>query len=687
MRPISSNTPITAGYIPPAAVEATAGTSASSSSRTVAHPTLVRTVSRDLQARVLQANTDAQSTESSHLLIAITDTAPQTVNINLNQAAIKLRNLYQQKLRADQALMQPGPSTGIQHDAPLAINKAICTQTFVLEGMAAASARQQNPKAVITYASIKASIEESDHAAGPEASSGYTRLFSDHELCAGDTLENKLNHATATFTAYEEALNNPEVDDQEKQYIRLSYDVFNSSVKELVQEQSKALQNIPKGTPEHVQAQNNLDKAQKVLALVSRDEMLQNLRDKQTAGSMMRGLVGTVPAQTIGTLLSYGYFKSFADDAVTGQDGYSRNNWSQSVTERGGVTGVVAGGTHWVVAEVVNPSVTYLSELAGGRPVKAVDPKLIYPDAPKVISENGVPKELGVEEHAQAQQAVEKRRADFKQAQAAYKIGTVVGDAMGCASFAFFHASRVFMNGVYGFNAGNIHARAASSAAGNGFLAAGQVYTQLSQTHDGVPTHTLGNPSGATQITNGLKRLNLLNPANLNNLLNKVGGGTEGTIATSMIDTAVAGVSTSTLQGRLVKALGAGVEGAMTLAPFLHTVTAEAETREAQAQQAIHSSNFPRTEMALHGIVHPDSAHIPHTSRTTGSLSRMADNSYQVVRHGMQLVPQLVIDSLALLSSTIQNVPNAVTTAYDKTASALHRLREQSSYAEPLLAP
>jgi len=635
----------------------------------------------------LQANTDAQSTETSHLLITITDTAPQTANINLTQAAKKLRDLYQQKLRDEQALMQPGPSTGSPHDAALAIKKDICTQTFVLEGMAAASARQQNPNAVITYASIKASIEESDRAAGPDASSGYTRLFSDHALFAGGTLEDKLNHATATFTAYEEALKNPDGDDQEKQYIRLSYDVFNSSVKALVQEQRDVLANIPEGTPEHAQAQNNLDKAQKVGALVSSEEMRQNLRDKQTAGSMMRGLVGTVPAQTIGTLLSYGYFKSFADDAVTGQDGYSRNNWSQSVTERGGVTGIVAGGTHWAVAEVVNPSVTYLSELAGGRPVKAVDPKLIYPDAPKVISENGVPKELGVEEHAQAQQAVEKRRADFKQAQAAYKIGTVAGDAMGCASFAFFHASRVFLNGVYGFSAGNIHARSASSAAGSGFLAAGQVYTQLSQTHDGVPTHTLGNPSGATQITNGLKRLNLLNPANLSNLLNKVGGGTEGTLAASLIDTAVAGVSTSTLQGRVVKTLGAGAEAAVTLSTFLNTVTAEAETREAQAQQAIHSSNFPRTEMALHGIVHPDSAHIPHTSRTAGSLTRMADNSYQVVRHGIQLVPQLIMDSMILLASGVQNIPNAVATAYDKTASALHRLREQSSSTEPLLAP
>ncbi len=653
----------------------------------MAHPTLARTVSRDLHARVLQANTDAQSTESSHLLIAITDPAPQTVNINLNQAAIKLRNLYQQKLRADQALTQPGPSTGNQHDAPLEINKAICTQTFVLEGMAAALARQQNPNAVITYASIKTSIEESDRAAGPDASSGYTRLFSDHPLFAGDTLDDKLDHATATFTAYEEALKNPDGDEQEKQYIRLSYDVFKSSVQELVQEQREVLANIPKGTPEHAQAQINLDDAQKVGNLVSNEEIRQNLRDKQTAASMMRGLVGTVPAQAIGTLLSYGYFKSFADDAVTGQDGYSRNNWSQSVSERGGVTGVVAGGTHWVVAEVVNPSVTYLSELAGGRPVKAVDPKHIYPDAPKVISENGVPRELGVEEHAQAQQAVEKRRADFKQAQAAYKIGTVAGDAMGCASFAFFHASRVFFNGVYSFSAGNIHARAASSAAGNGFLAAGQTYIQLSQTHDGVPTHTLGNPSGATQITNGLKRLNLLNPANFSNLVNKVGGGTVGTLATSMIDTSVASVNASTLQGRFVKALGAGAEAVATLAPFLHTVTAEAETREAQAQQAIHSTNFPRTEMALHGIVHPDSAHIPHTSRTTSSLTRMADNSYQVVRHGVQLVPQLVIDSMALLASGVQNVPNAVATAFDKTASALHRLREQSSYTEPLLAP
>lgn len=639
------------------------------------------------------ADLDAEASTSRHSIPQVEPISAQTVSrnqqarsslaANLNQAAENLSNLYQQKLAAD---LQEN-----QHEAAPAINKEICRQTFVLEGMAAALEREQNLKAVITYESIMECIEKNSRTAnGPEGS--YKRLFSDHALFAGRTLEDNLHLATATFKAYEEVLSNLDADDQEKQYIQLSYSVFKDSVQDLVQEQRKALADMQAGMPEHARAQENLDKAIAVEKLVLSEEIRQDLCEKQTFGNLMRGLVGTIPAMGIASLLHFGYLKNMADDTVTGQLGYDHNNWSQSVGERTAVGGLVTGTAYWGITDAVVPSVTYATEFIGGRPVVPVDPKIIYPDAPKVISENGIPRELSAEEHTQKQQEVEKQRAAFKQAQAAFKIGSVAGDVISYLSFGLAQASRVLLDKTLGIDAQSLDVRAVASAVGSAAMGGVMTYKQLNQTFDGVPTYTLGNPKGKKQIMEGFQRLDLTKSANRRNLLAKITGTTEGLAVSNMFDTAVtADIDASTMEGRLVKALATQAGATAMLHPLFSNTSAGAEVKEAQAQQAVSSGPFAGTKTALHGVMHPDSAHIPHTFQERGSMARKAENVFQVARHGAQLVPQLVVDSIDAVATGVQY---AVSTAYNRETSALRagvstlpQLRQRpGGYTEPLLS-
>lgn len=657
----SLNTPLlSSGSIPSAAVEASAAASTSRHSGVQAMPAFARTVSPQLQSRIEQARTGAQGAEFSHV-IDIPDIPRTPQPAHIDKAMGELAFLNKKKMWADR--------TGDQQ-AIARLSRDICQQTFLLEGMVTALEKEKNPDAVITYDRIAQSLRENSPAVA-QGSASYQRLFSDHKLFAGGTLEDKLHQATATFKAYEELLQDKNLDEQEKPYIQLSYGVFKDSVRQLVQEQEHkaALAGMYAGTPGHEQAQADLNKARAVETLVLKDETVQGLRDEKTLKNLGRAVLWSATSGGVASGGHFGVIKSMADDAVTGQPGYSHANWMQSVVQRTLVGGIATGVAFWAVGETVGPVVAYASEKLGGRPVVPVDPKIVYPDAPQVISENGIPRKLSPEEHAKAQQAVEQRRKEFKQAQPAFKLGSLVGDLLGYVSFGGAHAIRGLLGGVAGIDAKTLGARSVASGMGSAVMNAGLTYGQFKQTTpDGIPTHRLGAPKGKQQIADGVKRLNLLESANRRNVLAKTAGVTEGLAFANMLDTAVVNIDGSTLPGRLAKAGATLGEVTAMLVPFFGNATADGEAKEAQAQRAISSGPFPGTETALHGIMHPDSAHIPHTFQEPGSLGRTAENVFQVARHGAQLVPQLIVDSMDALATGTQN---AVSTAYEAGASAL----------------
>lgn len=689
------NTPLISKSVQPVKAKAVAGEPSLHSPSLQATPASSKTVSLNQQSRIVQAHKVAQDAASNHVAetshtISIMDSSSLPNAPEIHQAVKKLTSLYQDKLQANQ-------------EAPTPIYMNICKHTFMLEGIGAALAREKNPDASITYADIMESIQKcSGVDAGVDGNS--VRLFSDHALFARGTLDDQLHQAEATFHAYVEILNSPDLTEQEKQYIKLSYDVFKNSVKNLAGEQKAALANTEAGTPEHDAAQKNLKKFSELEKLVFNKEIRQGLRDKVTWKNLMRGVAGTAPALGVGALLHFGYLRNLASDFVTKQPNYNRNHWSQSVGDKAGATGIVGGTANWLITETVVPAVAYVLEKLGGRPVNPVDPTLIYPDAPKFITENGVPRKLGAEEHAQAQQVVENRRVAFKRAQAAFKLGSAAADMVGCAASGAISMTRALYNGEFGINTGTLDARAIGVGVASTIRTGILSYHQLTQTVDGVPTHTIGEPKGVKQIKDGLKRANPLESANRRTWLSKAAGTMEGMALVSMLDTQVAGIDTSTVRGRLTKALGTQAEAIAFLPAFLANSTAGAEVKEAQAQQAISPGAFAGTRTALHGIVHPDSAHIPHASQDPDSLARKAENAYQVIRHAEQLVPQLIVDSMDALATEAQSAAshmpqlvadgmnamatgarNAASTAYDMGVSTLRR-RRRSGAAEPLLS-
>lgn len=655
------STPVTSGSIPPVAVGTDVGTPASRPSSPQAERALVRTVSHDLYSRIEQGNRDIQHAETSSR-IAISSLQAAQINARIK----KLKLLHEDN----------------QREAILATNKDICKETFVIEGMVAALEREKNPDFIVTHADIMTFIEEHSRTADGEGNSGYKRLFSDVPLFNGSMLEDKLGHITATFKAYEEVLNDLDENDLDRQYIQLSFDVFKGSVQDLVQEKSAMLAVMEAGTPEYNQAQKDLAKAKTVENLVLNKEIRQGLLAKQTTGNLMRALGFTVPAMGVASLVSFGFVKNMLDDFVTGQAGYNRKDWKDNLVKKTFVEGAGTGSVHAITSELVPVLVSTVAELCGGLPVEPVDVKRIYPDAPKVISENGIPVVLSDEEHAIAQQEVKNKRNAFMQAQRAYKIGAFAGDMVACASFTVPTVVRGLLNGVL-INASNLGVRAASSSIGGGLMAGVHTTLQLRQTFDGVPTHTVGNPKGPKQILDAGSRLDPLKSGNRRIMGSKITGTAEDQAFMSGFDLAIANSSLSNAKDKPIKALIAFGQTWLGMHGFFSNAGAEAEVKAAQAQQVVpSSSNMPGVRTAVHGILNPNSAHIPHTFQDPNSLGRKVENIYGVARHTARVVPAAIIDSVDFVIAL--GLKGAV--ALPKTVvSTMQRLGRHSSY-EPLLS-
>ena len=206
---------------------------------------------------------------------------------------------------------------------------------------------------------------------------------------------------------------------------------------------------------------------------------------------------------------------------------------------------------------------------------------------------------------------------------------------------------------------------------------------QLRQTFDGVPTHTVGNPKGQQQILDAGSRLNPLKSGNRRNMAAKITGTAEDQAFMSAYDVAVANSSLSTIKDKPLQALVTFGQTWLGMHGFFSNAGAEAEVNAAKAQQAVpSSSNMPGVRTAVHGILNPNSAHIPHTFQDPNSLSRKVENIYGVARHTARVVPAAIIDSVDFVIDL--GLKGAV--ALPKTVvSTMQRLGRHSSY-EPLLS-
>lgn len=280
-----------------------------------------------------------------------------------------------------------------------------------------------------------------------------------------------------------------------------------------------------RGELSRVTVQDNLKPAIQNIQL---DELIDKLKaDQSSKTKKSQVFFGAGLPQGFASFLHFGILRNLANKDMKEKDFH--------IAARGFLSGINLGAVHKFVSDVPRAAVQGGLDALFVSKLEKVDPTVVFPDAPRVISVQGRRHTRDDRELAIAQHEVENHRANFKREQRSHYFGTVTGDYEYYLSFGIANAVRATLDEAGTLDGENTLAFGITSGVAG--LAAGgaQALGKFNNTYEGIPTHKLSGTQSQTAneiFDKALQDLQFWKGDSADDAIGKVFGAIEGEFIT-----------------------------------------------------------------------------------------------------------------------------------------------------------